>query len=103
MMKRNRQITLHISSLDDCTQVKTRAEGTLGNIYYLESDKCSNFFYYIQLPNSGWIDKEFETEMNENILCYNYEKYYKDFNINESEENKREIISFIKQSIFTQL
>lgn len=63
MMKRNRQITLHISSLDDCTQVKTRAEGTLGNIYYLESDKCSDFFYYIQLPNSGWIDKEFETEM----------------------------------------
>lgn len=63
MMKRNRQITLHISSLDDCTQVKTRAEGTLGNIYYLESDKCSDFFYYIQLPNSGWIDKKFETEM----------------------------------------
>lgn len=62
-MNKKRQITLNVSSLDECTQVKASAEGILGNIYFLESKDCRDFFYYVQLPNSWWIEKEFNTEL----------------------------------------
>lgn len=62
-MTKNKQITLQISSLEDCTQVKAKGEGYLGNIYFLESENGRGYFYNIQLPNSGWIEKEFDTEL----------------------------------------